>query len=772
MITGTVAFVAGVLLLQFQPILPALLWALCIPFLLLSAYFFTWMRLPVLFCVGFLWALLHAHWVLSVQLDAGLEGRDVEVVGYIASQPEKEGRRLRFLFEIERLEHQGVVHDLPGKVQLSWYQDSPVLNVGERWSLRVRLRRPHGFMNPGGFDYEGWLFRQGIRAKGYVRKTVDNRKLGEGGVAFSLQRWRQSIREKIDQALPGQMAAGLVSALVIGERSGIERDQWEVFTRTGTNHLIAISGLHVGIVAGLVFFLVRWLWSRSSLLALWMPAPRAGAVGAMMAAICYAAMAGFAVPTRRALIMLSVLLGGLLSRRQLRPAQGLALALLLVVIIDPLAVLSAGFWLSFAAVTVILMGMSGRLSTGGLWWKWGRVQWVVAIGLFPVLLAWQFQVSLVAPMVNIVVVPVVSFIVVPLALVGSLMLLLSDTLGGLLLWLPAWLLNSGFEWLRQIAALPLAAWNGGSMPPWAWLLAVCGVFLFLLPVGMPGRWLGGILLLPPVLLRPPAPAPGELWFTLLDVGQGVSAVIRTQNHTLVYDAGPRFSRGFDAGSAVVAPFLKQAGVAWIDLLILSNGDNDHAGGGRRLAELMPVQEVLSGEPGRIDWVDAMPCQGPSHWRWDGVDFHILYPEVGNRLRGNDASCVLRVENTAGRMLLTGDIEKRGESLLLGNAIESLKADLVLVPHHGSKTSSSSPFVHAVSPDYALVSAGHANRYGFPRPSVVSRWQAEGAQVLNTADSGAISFRWGDDGSRSVPDRYRFSGRRYWMDFPIGDEPVD
>jgi competence protein ComEC len=766
MITGTVAFVAGVLLLQFQPVLPAMAWALCIPLLLWLGVFSPRLRLPAFFCTGFLWALLHAHWALSQQLVPEIEGQDVMVEGYVVSSPEREGRRLRLLFDVERLEHLGVDYASPGRVQLNWYETAPVLLIGERWRLRVRLRRPHGFMNPGGFDYEGWLFRQGIRAKGYVRQAPDNQKLGEGGAAFFLPRWRQALREKIAQALPGQVAAGLVTALVVGERDGIGQEQWEVFTRTGTNHLMAISGLHIGIVAGLVLFAVRWLWGRFSVLSLWLPAPRAAAIAALLAALIYAAMAGFAIPTRRALLMLSVLLGGVLSRRQLRPGWGLALALLLVVTTDPLAVLSAGFWLSFAAVTVILVAMSGRLLPGGLWWKLGRVQWVVAIGLFPVLLAWQFQISLIAPLVNMVVVPVMSAVVVPLALLGSLSLLLSDSLGSLLLWPAAWLLNHGFDGLHQVSMLPLAAWDGGGVPPWAWLVAAGGVSLLLLPVGIPGRSLAGILLLPPLLLRPPVPAPGELWFTLLDVGQGLSAVVRTQNHTLVYDAGPRFSPDFDAGSAVVFPFLKQAGVDRIDRLLLSNGDNDHAGGGRRLVELMPVAEVLSGEPERIDWLDAEPCQGPSHWRWDGVDFQILYPEAGSLLRGNDASCVLRVENAAGRVLLTGDIEKAAEAELLRSGLELLKADLVLVPHHGSKTSSDPAFVRAVSPEYALVSAGHANRYGFPQPAVVARWQAVGARVVNTADSGAIGFRWGADGRRSGPIRYRLGAARYWMDMPL------
>lgn len=760
MISGTMAFVAGVILLQYQAQLPSLVFLCLLPILLLLARRFSLLRLPFFFCMGFFWALLHAHWQLSSVLEPGLEGVDVELQGVVSSRLEARGRSIRFLFDVESMVLDGVAYQAPDKVRLSWYGRMPELHVGERWSLLVRLKRPHGFMNPGGFDYEGWLFQQRIGATGYVRKSNDNRLLQREAWGYELSRWRQTLREKLEKKFGDVPAVALLAALVVGDRSGISTSQWETFARTGTSHLIAISGLHIGVVAGLVFFLVRALWGCSSRLSLTLPAPQAAAFAALLVAVLYAVLAGFAIPTRRALAMLSVLMGGVLWRRQLRPARGLMLALLLVVVMDPMSVLSAGFWLSFAAVAVILMGMMGRLSQDGLWWKWGRVQWVVAIGLIPVLLSWQLQVSLVAPLVNLVAVPLVSLLLVPLALVGSLLLMWLEPVGAILLWPVVWLLNESVVLLDWVANWPLAAWDGAGVPFWAKLVAGVGVLLFLLPSGVPGRWLGGLFLLPGFFAQASEPLQDGLSFTLLDVGQGLAAVIQTSQHTLVYDAGPRFSERFDAGSSVVAPFLQQQGVGFIDRLILSNGDNDHAGGGEALAGLVPVGMLFSGEPERIGWRQALPCRAPMHWQWDGVDFHVLYPSSAE-LKGNNASCVLLVESGETRILLTGDIEKEGEALLLKEDRSRLQADLVLIPHHGSKTSSTSSFVRAVSPDYALAAVGYRNRYAFPRPDIVARWQGVGAQVLSTAGSGAIHFRIQGDGRVVGPEQYRLSYPHYW-----------
>ncbi len=760
MIQGVVAFVVGVLLLQFQTELPALAWGFLLP-LLVVALRIARLRFLLFGCLGFLWALINAHLLLGSTLDASIEGRDLLAEGVIVSLPEQHGPRTRFRFEIEKLRYQGELYPAPGKIRLNWYRNAPQLRVGERWQLQVRLRRPHGFMNPGGFDYEGWLFREGIHATGYVRDSLENRRLADSGLQYTLQSLRQTLRDKIYHAVTDSSIAGIVVALVIGDRSGLSHDQWELFAHTGTNHLVAISGLHVGIVAGLVFFLFRWLWSRSARLCLCLPAPQAAAISAILAALLYAALAGFAVPTQRALIMLVVVMGGILLRRQQRPSHVLALALLLVVLIDPQSVMLAGFWLSFTAVAAILYGLSGYVSRERLWQKWGQVQWVVAVGLAPLLLAWGMQVSLFAPLVNMVAVPLFSLFVVPLALLGSLLLLLSDALGGVLLWPLAWLLEMAVGMLEVVALQPYVAWQQGGIPIWSWLPAAVGILLLLAPAGLPGRWLGVIFLLPLLLVRPQPPAAGELWFTLLDVGQGLSAVIQTRHHTLLFDTGARFSDDFDAGSVVVLPFLHTQGISHIDRLILSNADNDHAGGALKLVEKIRVGEILGGEPGEMIWGDVRQCTNREVWSWDGVTFRFLYPAEANQNTGNNASCVLLVENAAGRILLTADIEKEAESWLLAHAPQQLAAEIVLVPHHGSKTSSTRDFVTAVSPGYALVPAGYRNRYRFPRPEVVERWQTVGAVVLNTANQGAIRYRLHPVDGIVGPESYRMEAKRYW-----------
>jgi len=762
MITGVAAFLAGVVLLQWQASLPLPgLLLLILPLLYLARRYPTFL-LPALFGLGYLWALLHAHWLLSRELPAELEGLDVRVQGVISGLPVADEDRVSFDLSSDRMVAGGVEIQPPGMIRLNWYGKVPPLVPGEHWRLMVRLKRPHGFMNPGGFDYEGWLFRNRIRARGYVREDPDNRRLAGSSPIYALQRLRHSIRGLIERQFSNRQAEGQLKALVIGDRDGLSRSDWELFRATGTNHLVAISGLHIGIVAGLAFFLGRRVWTCSSHLLLLYPAPVAGAVFALAMATLYAGLAGFSIPTQRALIMLSVVMGAVLMKRQLAPLRSISSALLLVLLFDPLAVLSPGFWLSFLAVGVILFGISGQLHRPGLIRSWMGTQWFIALGLAPVLLAAHLEVPLVAPLVNLFAVPFYSLIVIPLALCGTLLSLIWEVVGLPLLQLAAWFLDISREVLILFAEPGLSFSLPGKFPPYLWAGVGSGTLLLLSPVGMPGRWLGVILLLPLGLLSTTkTPQAGELWFDLLDVGQGLSAVIQTRHHLLVYDAGPRFSAGFDAGSAVLVPFLQQRGINTIHKVVLSNGDDDHQGGFLSLKDHFPLGEVLSGEPQRIKGGDAKYCRAGDQWSWDGAHFEFLHPQDPGAWSGNDASCVLRVTHAAGSLLLSGDIESAAEYALLREHRAGLRADLVLVPHHGSRTSSTQAFVEQVGPRYALVSSGYINRYRFPREEVVARWEKRGAKVLNTANSGAIHFRMGADGRLYGPESYRETAKRYW-----------
>lgn len=758
---GTTSFLLGILAFQQLPDLPAAAWALALVPLVLSALRYPTLRLPAIFACGFLWALLHAHQILTPGLAPELEGRDLMLEGVVTAIPERLDRATRFQFQAERMSDGARDLPPPGRVRLNWYNDAPELRAGERWRLRVRLKRPHGFHNPGGFDFEGWLYQNRICATGYVRPDAANQRLAAAAGRHALQRVRQGLFEGISGALAGRELGGIISALAIGERQGISQAQWDVFRRTGTTHLVAISGLHVGIISGLVFFVFRRAWARLGRLPLYCPAPQAAAVAALAAALIYATLAGFSIPTQRTVIMIGVVMVALLRQRHRASGQTLMTALLCVLVYDPLAVMNGGFWLSFGAVAAILFGMNQRVGKEPWWRRVGRLHLLVAVALAPPLLVLFQQVSLVSPLANLVAVPWITLGVVPLVLAGCLAQALWPACGEPLLRLAETLLSWLWPLLERLAAPEALQWTQPVPPGWTIAAALIGVLLLIAPRGVPGRWLGAVWLLPALLIAPPRPAPGELWFTLLDVGQGLAAVAWTHNHVLVYDTGPRFSSEFDAGSAVLLPFLRYHGLDRIDTLVIGHGDNDHLGGAAALAGEIGVGRVLSSVPGRIPWWRAEPCRSGQQWSWDGVRFEVLHPAADTHLRGNDASCVLRIDTGAGDVLLTGDIEAAAEAALLRAKPQDLPVDVLVAPHHGSKSSSSAPFVARVSPRYVLFPAGHRNRWGFPHPAVTERYRSAGARLYSSAEHGALTIRFPAGGAFEPPVAYRQEFVRYW-----------
>jgi competence protein ComEC len=764
--SGTVALLLGILLLYAQPRLPDPFLVEFLPFLLLLAAGSRRYRWPALLACGFLWALWRAEIVLTQTLPEDLEGQSLQVAGTVVSIPAQDAASSRFLFQVEEIREPAGSCKFQGRVRLSWYQQAPSLHPGERWLLPVRLKRAHGFVNPGGFDYEGWLFAQGIVVTGYVQAGKDPVRLDPGG-GHTIDRLRQRLAEAIDDSLADNPYAGMVKALSLGLQEGIPDAQWQIFRTTGTGHLIAISGLHISLVAGLAFFAVRRLWSLAGGLALLLPAPVAGACAALLAAAGYAALAGFSIPTQRALIMVGVVMGGLLLRRRMSPSLSLAVALGLVLVVDPGAVLAAGFWLSFLAVAAILFGMQGRLAGQGLWWQWGRVQWIVGLGLLPPTLALFQQYPWLAPLANLLAVPWMSFLVVPLVLLGAALLLPLPAVGGSLLGLAAAVIEPLWWILEYCARLNLTALPGAAPPWWAILAGGLGAGLLLLPTGFPGRWLGFLWMLPLVLLPVPRPEEGEVWFTLLEVGQGLSAVVRTRDHLLVYDTGPRYGPDFDAGGAVLVPFLRAAGIRRVDRLVLSHGDGDHTGGAESLLAALPVAAILGSKPPqpRVSLPPAEPCQAGQGWRWNGVDFAILYPFTRRLTGDNDASCVLRVSTPAGALLLAGDIERSAEGELTRRYADQLRSTILVVPHHGSISSSSQIFVDAVQPQYALYSVGYRNRFGFPHRDVMGRYTSHGTIQYTTAQEGALSFRLPAQGTLPLPQRHRRHAGRFWHRHP-------
>ena len=756
----SLAFLSGVLLFQQFSMLPDIRWALLLPILLVLLLVSPSFRVLIVAAAAFCWTLWHANSILATALDPSLEGRDLIVTGRVADIPEVSGNRVRFPFEIETLTHEGKVYSNPGRVRLSWYGKVPDLWAGEGWRLTVRLKRPHGFMNPGGFDYEGWLYQKGLRATGYVRQDPASRRLPSLDESFSLHRLRQELHHAIQRALPDNGYRGIVTALAIGLRSGITAEQWQFLTVTGTSHLVAISGLHIGLVAGMVFFMVRLLWARAGPLPLYWPSSKAAAIAAILGAALYAALAGFSIPTQRALIMVGVVMVGLLLQRRRRPSDILAAALLFVLLFDPLAVMSAGFWLSFLAVALILLTMSGRLTWRG-WPRWVRVHLVMGLGLAPVLLILFQQVPLLSPVANVIAVPVVSLVVVPLVLAGTLCLAVFPPAGSFLLDLAALALDWLMPFLGWLSRQDLALWRQHVPPAWTVLPAAIGMLLLLAPRGFPARWTGVLWMVPLFLSAPQQPRDGEAWFTLLDVGQGLAAVVRTRDHVMVYDTGPRYSERFDAGSAVLLPYFRQQGIQYVDLLVLGHGDADHVGGAQALFDNFPIGRVISSVPDRIGRPGVQHCHEGQHWQWNGIDFRVMHPAREEGRTGNDASCVLQIGTPGNRILLTGDIERPAEGDLVRRYGKDLRARFLVAPHHGSRTSSSQAFLEAVDPRYVLIPVGYRNRFRLPAAEVLRRYDRAGITRFDSARHGAISLRIDASGGYSKPRSYREESRRYW-----------
>ncbi|HEY7841125.1 MAG TPA: DNA internalization-related competence protein ComEC/Rec2, partial [Gammaproteobacteria bacterium] len=619
--TGSVLFLLGILLVCRLEELPPAWFCVCL-FLSLPLVTTSRCRPSAWLIGGFLWAALRGGLILSEELDPGLEGRALAVKGRVASLPDIEQGRVRFEFDVDASAVEaGTAVRIPRRVRLSWYRDAPRVEPGDEWALAVRLRRPVGFLNPGGFDYEGWLFQQRIRATGHV---TGGELLRPGAGGFDVDRLRLWLRERILERFPERRRAALLTALAVGDSAGVAAPDWSVLTRTGTSHLLAISGLHIALVAAIGFALVRRLWPIMGRASLWLPAPRAGAIAATVAAAIYSALAGFGVPTQRALIMVLAWTVASGFCRRTGFTFVLAAALLAVLVYDPYAVLSPGFWLSFGAVAVIGFGMGARTGNGDWWRRWGRVHLIVGVGLLPVLVYWFHQLPVLTVPANLVAVPWISLLTVPLVLLACLVLPLHAQGGNALLDLALVSMDLLWPFLRLLAETRISVLSSPESGLPAVMLALLGAAILMLPRGVPGRWLGVCWMLPLLVPAAGPPGDGEFRLAVLDVGQGLAVVVRTREHVLLYDTGPRFGPGFSAGSAVILPWLRQAGIDRIDVLTLSHGDSDHAGGLSDVRDGIPVDRILSGTPESVP-LPVEACAAGQRWRWDGVEFEVLHP---------------------------------------------------------------------------------------------------------------------------------------------------
>ncbi len=755
------AALAGAVCVQTLPLLP---WPEWMPWLLavalIAMVFPRGDRLPVWFIAGFAWTVVRADGWLDARLPAEWHGRDFVVSGVVRDLPRIEARGTRFEFGVDAAELDGRRIGFSGPVRLTWYEDAPTLAPCSRWTLRVRLRPPRGLVNPGFGDSERNAAQQGRVAVGYVRVAPTNR-LTAPPRAACIDGWRSAITQTVAREVDDATLGPLLRALAVGDQSAIAQRDWDVLRATGIGHLIAISGLHVSLFAAFGAWLARRAWKVFPRLVLRVPGPLLEAPVALACATAYGLLAGMGLPTVRTLVMIAVVLAARFLRRATRMVQSLGLAALAIIAWDPLAVLAAGFWLSFVGVAILLATTTPVGDERPRWRDMPRVQWRLSLLLLP-LTVWFFgQASLVGPLANLFAVPWISFVVVPVTVAAAVLVEPLPWLGVPLLHLAEALLRPLWQLMEWFAAQPPAQHWFAAAPAWSFVLATIGVAVGLLPRGVPLRACAVLLALPMLL---PARAPlaaGEFEVWMLDVGQGLSVLVRTREHALLYDAGAQFAGGFDAGEAVVVPALRALGVDTLDRLVVSHGDNDHAGGALAVHKAHPYASVLAGEPERLDF-PARACVAGDAWRWDGVDLRVLWPAAGSAASGNDRSCVLAIRGDHGSLVLTGDISARIEPMVAAALGGSTRPLLASVAHHGSATASSAHWLDAVAPDAAWVSAGHRNRFGHPHADVVERHRARGITLAGTAESGCLSLRFTAAAGRSpVVDACRDRRATWW-----------
>ncbi len=725
---------------------------------------------------------------LADALPTALEGQDIVVSGVVAELPRQLADGVRFTFEVEQATHDGRPAAVPARISLGWYrgwhEDTLIaapfeaLRAGQRWRFTVRLKHPHGTLNPHGFDFELWLFEQGIRATGYVRaneQTPAERLHDSAG--HRVERLRQQVRDAIALRVADPRAAGVLAALAVGDQGAIERSDWELFRATGIAHLVSISGLHVTMFAWLAGALVGALWRRSERAMLRVPAGTAARWGGVACAALYALLAGWGVPAQRTVWMLAT--AALLASLGVRWPWPLVLlaAALVVTVIDPWALLQPGFWLSFAAVGLLLASVPAQQGVAAPAGRRGAVvqalrhglhtQVVATLGLAPLTLVFFQQVSVVGFVANLVAIPLVTLLITPLALLGVLVPPLWQA--------GAWLVQGLAQCLGALAAWPWAVWTAGAAPLWAQLAGLLGALLLVAPLPWRLRAVAVPLMLPLFVPAPLRPPDGSMQVTVLDVGQGSAVMVRTRSHLLLHDAGPAYSRDSEAGTRVLLPLLRAEATRGIDLLMLSHRDTDHVGGAAALLAALPVAAVWSSlDPAHVLHAGAVPhtrCEAGQRWSWDGVDFAVLHPLAADYerpgLKPNALSCVLQVTDAAGqRVLLTGDIEAEQEQRLVRSDAAALRSRVLVVPHHGSKTSSSAEFLDAAAPSTAVMQAGYRNRFGHPAATVLSRYAERAVAVARSDGCGA--WQWSSTDNIAAARCERDAAARYWHHRPMPD----
>ncbi|NNJ90278.1 MAG: DNA internalization-related competence protein ComEC/Rec2 [Gammaproteobacteria bacterium] len=779
---NTVLFAAGILLCQQLQSLPHFYWSLAVLLLMLFA-------MPsalrdanrailafLLFGLGFSWAVVYGHWKVSDRLEPELIKQPIVLTGSIVELPRhdqnQQQRNWRFVFEPGRALLEGKPVKVPSRIRLGWYKTNQQLRSGQRWQLLVKLKPPTGLLNPGLFDFESWLFQKGMGARGYIVESPANRLLEASSKLPGFDQLREHIRLKLTTYSEFPSASALVTALTVGDKSRLSQQSWDSFRALGINHLVAISGLHVGMVVMVIYWLSGRLWRLSVSACEWIPAPRVQAVAGLIAAFFYAGMAGFSLPTQRALIMIAVVLLARLFLVNMQPFRQLSIAVFVVLLWDPPAIIAPGFWLSFMAVTAIFLSIgskqvsadnfSEKVPIHGLFSKVRKLvvmQWSITLLLLPFSLLFFKQVSVVSPIANLLLIPLFSFFVVPVALLMTFLnqmeLALIESLFLLFLALIEWLLGyleklSRYDWLVfQTIEISVYRFTLLLLPVFVWYL---GRFRFQKPIAV-------LILVTALFFPSPQKSQDQLLLSVLDIGQGTSILLETAGKVLLYDLGPRYGNGNSATMSVVVPFLKNRGIDKLDKLVISHSDSDHVGDLQGFLQAINVEKIVTGEVINTSRQYAL-CQAGQRWRWQQTMFEFLSPDR-HPVKDNNASCVLRVDHGENSLLLTGDIERAVERRLLKSDRQKLAVEVVLVPHHGSKSSSTTEFVNAVDARFVINTSAYLNRYGFPKEEIRKRWLKNGATFLNTGDSGALELVFGKDADDISVDTFSDKNGKYW-----------
>lgn len=744
MLTTGIVVLIGVVVACYSPQLVDRYWVSCLPLCLYIAYINPQLRIIGLLLGSFLWATGFMHWQLDHRLSAEWNNKRLVVVGEVLNIPKQSQYSSSFVFRPIAIQGEPITearqHRM-NRVRLNWRDAPENLRPGQIWSLNLKLKQPHGFQNPGGFDYERWMFERKIQATGYVTRSQQNRLVGRNDLSINLQRHR--IRQHLIEACQACRHSGLIQALAIGYRGDIGEQTQGLLQQTGTAHLIAVSGLHIGIVAALFYSIGLWLW-RGRLYRWRLKRKELAMLVAWLAGLAYCLLSGFELPAQRAMLMLSIVLLTLLLRLPFNLLNSIMTALVLVLILSPLAVLSASFWLTFSALLIIsfgsflLQGERSRLK------QLVVIQLLFSILFIPLSILIFGQVHSASMAANLIAVPLVSLVVVPLNFILLLLFWLPlpwlqflygllDRLIGLLIDYLEWLQEHG---LQAIAVSEIAPWK-------LFLLLVFGLIL-LLPKGLLSRSIL-LLALPPLLFWQTGKASARaLEVTVLDVGMGTSIVIQTLNHSLVYDFGAGNRDGYSLGEWVVLPYLLRQGISRPDRIVISHADQDHAGGYYALEDDFKGVPIYSGTPKEFaekfpDTPTAFDCHLSEGWIWDGVSFEFVTTRPSSSASENDRSCVLKVSLGAKSILIAGDIESRQEQALLRDRAGRLVADILVAPHHGSLSSSTSDFIAAVGARHVIFTTGFLNRWGFPRTDIVERYLASSSNVYQTDKTGAISI---------------------------------